>query len=567
MKEPPQRQGESPRDCERAPKATGTSTSSTLTGTANTPHRRRESGEPLGNTEGKSKTGRSRSTPTPEGRTGRIIRGNKESNDRKPSFTGSSNAETEMVVHVYEGTKAEGTNLHGGDPKGTGGAWKAGAVSTELAGRGPHLHGCCDRGQPSLGNPEGKSNTVTFIVNNEPPTVTLNEVAKLSKNRQPVFAGYSNVSTEIVIHVYEGESATGTEVAKATAKGDSGDWTAGAVSPELLTGDHTYTADRDGGQPAREPRRQEQPAHVHGGHRTAEGRIDRAVAPESNDRKPAFTGSSNAETEVVVHIYEGTSEVAKATAKGTGGAWKAGARVPRTPRRRPQLHGCGHRGQPAWEPRRQEQHGVLHGQHRTAEGRTQPSIRGTRIERQDPVLQGDRECLHRSRGPCLERKAPPKSRKPAQPATGGAWSTGPVTPELPAGKHSYTAVASQTSPIGNGEGKSTAVPFIVNTEPPKVELKEESVAKRSNNRKPVFSGTSNTPEPEVVVHIFEGATEVAKTTAKVIEGSWKTAALSPELPTREPLLHCDRDAGRACSKIRKGRARRSRSSWTPNRPK
>jgi len=88
----------------------------------------------------------------------------------------------------------------------TGGAWSSGPVTPRTRSTGKHPT------QPSRprsrrSKREGKSKAVTFIVNDEPPTVTLNEVAKLSKNRQPVFAGYSNVSTEIVIHVYEGESA------------------------------------------------------------------------------------------------------------------------------------------------------------------------------------------------------------------------------------------------------------------------------------------------------------------------------------------------------------------------
>ena len=82
----------------------------------------------------------------------------------------------------------------------------------------------------------------------------------------------------------------------------------------------------------------------------------------------------------------------------------------------------------------------------------------------------------------------------------------------------------------------------------------------------MFSGTSNTPEPEVVVHIFEGATEVAKTTAKVTEGSWKTSALSPELLTGNRSYTA---TATQVSPLKnpEGKSKTVRSSWTPNRPK
>ena len=52
----------------------------------------------------------------------------------------------------------------------------------------------------------------------------------------------------------------------------------------------------------------------------------------------------------------------------------------------------------------------------------------------------------------------------------GAWSTGPVEPALKSGRHKYTAVATASSSIGNGEGQSVPAKFEVNTEPPVVTL-------------------------------------------------------------------------------------------------
>ena len=122
------------------------------------------------------------------------------------------------MVHVYEGPTPSGTEVAKVGTAGTGGAWSSGPVTPELASTGKHTYTAIATQISPLGNGEGKSEAVTFIVNDEPPTVTLNEVAKLSKNRQPVFAGYSNVSTEIVIHVYEGESAKGQKSRKRQPK-------------------------------------------------------------------------------------------------------------------------------------------------------------------------------------------------------------------------------------------------------------------------------------------------------------------------------------------------------------
>jgi hypothetical protein len=455
----------------------------------------------------------------------------KESNDRKPTFSGTASASSEVVVHVYEGTKPEGTEVAKATAAGTEGAWTSGAVTPELAAV-KHVYTAIATQTSPIGNGEGRSKPVTFTVNTEPPTVTLSEesVAKLSNNRKPAFTGYSNVSTEVVVHVYEGTKAEGTEVTKATAKGNSGDWTAGAVSPELPAGNHTFTAVATEVSPLGNPE---------GRSNTYTFTVDteppsvklNGVPTPSSSRKPAFTGESNASTEVVVHIYEGSTEVAKATATGTGGSWKAGAVSPELPAGDHSYTAVATESSPL---------GNLEGVSNRVSftvNTEPPTVKLTEVPKlsnnRKPAFTGESSAstevvVHVYEG--SEAKGTEVAKATAK-GTEGAWTAGALSAELAAGIHTYTAIATEASPLGNLEGKSSPVTFTVDTEPPKVELKEESVAKRSNVRDPVFSGTSNTAEPEVVVHIYEGATEVAKATAKVSEGSWKTAALSPELPT------------------------------------
>jgi len=115
-------------------------------------------------------------------------------------------------------------------------------------------------------------------------------------------------------------------------------------------------------------------------------------------------------------------------------------------------------------------------------------------------------------------------------ASGGKWSTAALSPALPAGKRTFTAVATEKSAVGNAEGKSSKVSFEVDTEPPVVTL--EPLALVSNDTTPAFSGTASETDP-VTVEVFAGAeakgSPVAKLTASVAGGTWKSAHLTKEL--------------------------------------
>src|SRR5207302_10426914 len=75
-------------------------------------------------------------------------------------------------------------------------------------------------------------------------------------------------------------------------------------------------------------------------------------------------------------------------------------------------------------------------------------------------------------------------------ASGGKWTTTTLSAELPAGRHSFKAYATEVSSLGNADGTSNSVFFEVDTEPPTVTLLSGPPA-RSNNTSPSFSGTAS----------------------------------------------------------------------------
>ncbi len=116
----------------------------------------------------------------------------------------------------------------------------------------------------------------------------------------------------------------------------------------------------------------------------------------------------------------------------------------------------------------------------------------------------------------------------------GSWKSAPFTPALASGDHTFTAVATVPSSIGNGTGKSAPETFVVNSEAPTVTLRQPKTP--SNEATPTFSGTASEKTP-VVVSIYAGPTAtgtvVAKATAAGTEGEWSSPSLSTSLEDGE----------------------------------
>ena len=226
------------------------------------------------------------------------------------------------------------------------------------------------------------------------------------------------------------------------------------------------------------------------------------VQPEtpSNNTTPTLTGMTNAETSVVVHVFEGSSEVASATATPSSGTWSAESDAAR--HRRTHVHGLCDPGQPIQrQSRRQELHGHVPGRQGSAENRPQPRCT---LARHDAVVQRNHEREHRSR--CrgvegTEAKGKEVAKVMGKPSE-GKWTSGQAK-LTSTGEHVYTALATQVSPFtGNPEGKSLPVTFVVDTLPPAVTLAGPS--SRSGNAKPTFTGTANEKQP-VTLKIYAGS--------------------------------------------------------------
>src|SRR4029077_17328815 len=78
--------------------------------------------------------------------------------------------------------------------------------------------------ESSLGNPTGKSEARTFVINTSPPTVTLAAVPTPSSDTSPSFEGTASDTEPVTVKVYKGSKAEGTAVATAEANVSSGKW-------------------------------------------------------------------------------------------------------------------------------------------------------------------------------------------------------------------------------------------------------------------------------------------------------------------------------------------------------
>ena len=101
------------------------------------------------------------------------------SNVTKPSFSGEASESEPVTVRIYKGSKAEGTPVASVEAEVSSRNWSSGALGKALA-NGEYT---AQAGEPSsIGNNEGKSELRTFVVNTNPPEVTLAGVTSPSKN-------------------------------------------------------------------------------------------------------------------------------------------------------------------------------------------------------------------------------------------------------------------------------------------------------------------------------------------------------------------------------------------------
>ena len=169
------------------------------------------------------------------------------SNNTKPSFTGSASDTTQVTIEIYKGFPVKGSPVASATASGTGGGWVSGAADKELA-NGKYTAVATQ--ESSLGNPAGTSEPVTFKVDTEAPTVTLDPPPSPSSDATPSFTGTAEESaTSITVDIYPAASPTGSPVSTATAEGTGGRWSSGAASPALPSGQYTAVAVQESSPP------------------------------------------------------------------------------------------------------------------------------------------------------------------------------------------------------------------------------------------------------------------------------------------------------------------------------
>jgi hypothetical protein len=121
----------------------------------------------------------------------------------------------------------------------TGGKWGPVSSSTVL-GSGEYT---AQASEPSsLGNAGGKSEPRTFVINTNPPIVTLEALAPRSNVTKPTFKGTASELGQVTVHVFKGTEPKGEEAVtlKATVNGEN-KWSVTATN-ELPDGKYTAVA-------------------------------------------------------------------------------------------------------------------------------------------------------------------------------------------------------------------------------------------------------------------------------------------------------------------------------------
>jgi hypothetical protein len=243
------------------------------------------------------------------------------SNDTTPSFSGTASETTPVTVEIFEGTRPEGSILATVTAQGTGASWTAGSLTPPLPGGRRTLTAVATQ-TSRIKNAPGKSAPVTFVLDTEPPEVTLNAPPSPSNDTTPSFSGTASEGTPVIVEIFQGTVAQGAVVATATAPGTGGGWSSSQATPALGSGTFTALATQPSaiGNPA-------------GTSTPVTFTVDRspptvtlnALPSPSGNAAPSFSGTATDRTSITVDVYEGAAAegpvVASATAAGDGGEW------------------------------------------------------------------------------------------------------------------------------------------------------------------------------------------------------------------------------------------------------
>ena len=324
-------------------------------------------------------------------------------------------------------------------------------VSPELP-VGDHNYTAVATEASPLGNPEGKSNTVSFTVNTEPPKVELNpaSVEQESNDRTPSFKGTASASTEVVVRVSNARHHRSRESRHSRNRRCVVHRT---CHPRTARRQALVHRRRVPDVPDRQRGRQEHRGPVHRQHRTAEGRTEGRIRRKTFQQQEAGVLGylEHARTRSRRPHLRRSDGSRENDGKGQRRQLEDGCAVAGTPDSGTTPTLRPRRRQPAQKSGREEQDGPVRRGHRTARseahraGRSSsdktPSFSGTSSE--PGVVTVSVYAGSTAEG---EPGGPPraKTRK-------GQWITGAVD-ELKYG--TYTAVATEPSAIGNSPGVS-----------------------------------------------------------------------------------------------------------------
>ena len=449
------------------------------------------------------------------------------SNNRTPAFTGTASAKTEVVVHIYEGTKAEGTEVAKASATGTGATWTSAAASPMLL-TGKHSYAAIATQSSPLGNPEGKSNVVTFVVNTNAPTVTVKPIPTPSNNTTLTLEGTATGTTNVVVKIYKGGAVSGSPVATAESAVTSGKWGPVSSSPALTSGTYTAQAEEEsaiGNGPGKS-----EPQTFVVNTSPPEVTLNSIETPSKNT-KPSFSGTASESEPVTVEVFEGEkaegTPVQTVPANVTSGSWGPVS---------PSALKSGTYTAIAVEP---SSLGNKKGQSSpvtfvvdTSSPKVALNTPASPSNDQTPAFTGTASAttnvvVHIYEGTKAEGT---QLASATVKGTGVAFTTGEATPALPSGKRTFAAQATQESPLGNPEGKSNVVTFVVNTNPPGVTL--NTLTTPTGNVTPSFSGTA-TETQLVTVKIYKGSeakgTPFAIAEAPVSSEKWGPASSTTPL--------------------------------------
>ena len=410
------------------------------------------------------------------------------SNDTKPSFSGAAGETEPVTVRVYKGSTAQGTPVASVVAPVTARAWSSEAVTSTLV-EGEYT---AVAGEPSsIGNAEGTSKEVRFQVITKPPTVTLSPVPALSNDTKPSFSGTASESEAVTVRVYKGSRAEGAIVESVVAQVTSGNWESATLGEKLANGEYTAVAGEPSGLGNAEGVSKPQVFRVN-----TEPPIVTlsSVESPSNHTEPSFSGTASESESVTVKVYKGASPegavLESVVAQVTAGSWTSAALGEKL-------------AEGEYTARASEPSAIGNAQGESAPVRftvvtkpptvtltgppalsndTTPSFSGTASESEPVTVRV--YAGSNAEGTVLESVEAHVSA--------GKWASAALGQALPEGD--YSATAGEPSGLGNAEGKSSAVKFVVHTKPPVVAI-SRAPATLSNDTEPSFGGTASEALP------------------------------------------------------------------------